>query len=327
MSAVALQPATQAVCALCGQRLPARPSQGDYCCSGCAHVAAILQAVGPETEAAQRALKAARARGLLSAPAPLASQSTTHHSLLTTHTGDVPPEAREELRLRVQGLACPSCAWLVEAVLTSYPGVAEARVDYLSDTARVVLDLRLTSREAIERAVAEAGYGLAPLETEGDPEERRDLLRFALAAFVAMNQMTLSWVGYDAFLTGQDDPRALVVGWLQLALALPVVTWSALPLYRRALAALRRGRAVMETLLSLGVLAATALSLAAVLAGQTHVYLETATTLVALSLAGRALERWLKRRATRSLTDLLRFAPTKARGADDGRFAPLGTLA
>jgi len=320
-----------AACALCGLALPRQPvsdSEGArYCCQGCLHVADILRSVGSASETGRSRLDAARRYGLLSAQAAVSNQTSAvgaQHSALGTQDSERRvSEHTDELRFRIAGLACPSCAWLAEAVLTRQPGVIAAEVDFVSDTARVVLDLRTTSRQIIEHALAAAGFGAAPLECERSPDERRDLVRLALAAFVACHQMMLAWVGYDTFLTGEGQAQSRMIGWVQLLFALPVVTWSALPLYRRALAALKQGRLVMESLLTLGIAAASALSLVMLLLGETHVYLETATALVAISLGGRAAERWLKRRATRSLTALLRFGPTKARRADDERFAPL----
>ena len=317
MNSSALQPKKENACALCNLPLPSKPVRDEkgrsYCCHGCAHVAAILEEVGTESEAGRRALAAARQSGLISTDEePKQCQSR------------LPDTVREDVRMRVEGLACPSCGWLVESVLTTQKGVVRAEVDYLSDTVSIEFDLSKTSRDELAEAVADAGYRLSGLEEEGRRGETTDLIRFALAAVVAMNQMVLAWVGYGAFFSNTVDTWALLVGWVQLIAAVPVVTWAAMPLYRRALAAIARGRVVMETLLSLGVLAATGLSAWSIISGQAHTYLETATMLVALSLGGRELERFLKRASAKSLTDLLQFSPSKARRDGDGRFAPLG---
>lgn len=318
-------PASDA-CDLCGGGLPTRPVTDAlgrrHCCHGCAHVSAILDAVGLESEAGQRAVQAARRQGLLAAVAPDRAQTASPRP-------DLPPVAREEVRMRVEGLACPSCAWLVEAVLEAQPGVASARVDYISDTAQIVFDLRQTNVEALTAAVEEAGHRLIALHEPLGRDERRELFRIVVAGAVAMNLMMLAFVGYDAFLYGISHGFARVLDWLQLVMAIPVVTWCALPIYRKAAAALRTGRVVMETLLSIGVLAAAAISFVAVATGQASLYLETATTLVTLALGGRALERHFKRRAAKSLTGILRFAPTKARleiPEHPPRFVALGEI-
>jgi heavy metal translocating P-type ATPase len=308
-----------------------------YCCGGCAHVAAILQSVGAESELGRLRLDAARRNNLLStdgSPLDVFDSAIRHPPSAICHPV-LSPERREELRFRIEGLACPSCAWLAEALLAGVEGVALAEVDFISDTARIVFDLLKTSRQAIVRTLAAAGYCLVPLDGDGNAAdatrglstEHVDLIRLALAAFVCCNLMMLAWVGYDSFLSGEGEGPARGVAWMQLLFALPVVTWSAMPLYRRALAALRHGRVVMESLVSLGIVVAVLLSVVALVSGEIHVYFETAAALVAISLGGRALERWLKRRALWSLTGLLRFGPAKARSADDGRFAPLEAFA
>ena len=317
MNSTALKPEKESACALCGLPLPSHPvSDGKghkYCCQGCAHVSAILDEVGAESEEGKRALSVARQQGLISTeekPKPVC---------------ELPDSVRDEKRMRVEGLSCPSCAWLVESVLANQPGVAEVVVDYFSDTIRVVYDLRKSSEEDFSAAVAAAGYALRPFEDQGSGEWL-ELLRFGLATVVAVNLMMLAWVGYGAFFSGTADALAITLSWVQLILAVPVVSWAALPLYRRAWAALRRGKVVMETLLSLGIIAAAGLSAFAIFTGNSETYLESATMLVAISLGGRALERWLKRLSARSLTDMLHFSPTKARRNEDGRFAPLREL-
>jgi Cu+-exporting ATPase len=319
MSDPALQPEKENACALCGLTLPSHPvadrSGRKFCCHGCAHVSAIIDEVGAESEAGRKALAAARQQGLIS------TETEKPHPVC-----ELPESVREEKRMRVGGLACPSCAWLVEAVLANQPGVALAEVDYISDTVRVVYDLSKISDEDFAGAVSEAGYALRPLGDEGSGEWV-EILRFALAVVVAVNLMMLAWVGYESFFTGTADPLALAIGWVQLIAAVPVVTWASMPLYRRALAALARGKVVMETLLSLGIIAASALSLSAILTGSAHTYLETATMLVAISLGGRLLERRLKRASASALTGMLQFSPTKARRDSDGRFEPLERFA
>lgn len=323
-------------CALCGLPLPGHPVRGGgedlFCCSGCAHVAAILQTVGRESDVGRVRYDFARRYNLVSsAGAPSgASNSAIPNPQSAISNQELPPERREKARFHIEGLVCPSCAWLAEELLVRHEGVASAEVDFFSDTASLVFDLLKTSRQAIEQELAAAGYRLVALDggtaigaARRLSSEQVDLIRLALAAAISCNLMMLAWVGYDTYLTGDGNAQTRGIAWLQLLFALPAVTWAALPLYRRALAALRRGRVVMESLVSLGVIAAVCLSVFALVSGEEHVYFETAAMLVAISLGGRALERWFKRRAARSLTQILQFHPTKARRAEDGRFAPL----
>lgn len=315
LAAVQNQPQS---CSFCGLPLPSHPVEGAaekrYCCHGCAHMEAILAAVGADTDEGKQRLSVARASGLVSSPLTAERPAV-----------ELPDTVREEQRLQVDQMACPSCAWLVEEVIARQPGVAAAEVDFYSDTVKVVFDLSKTSVEEIAAASTRAGYPAAPMERGNDAADNRELWRLGVAFAVYMNLMMLAWVGYEVFFPA-GGAWVGIVDWLQVISAVPVVTWAALPLYRRALAAIAQGRVVMETLLSLGIIAATALSAYEFISGSTRLYLESATALVTLSLAGRWLERWIKRRTAGALTGLLTFAPTKARMADSGAFKPLKSL-
>ena len=86
--------------------------------------------------------------------------------------------------------------------------------------------------------------------------------------------------------------------WLALGLTVPVVAWGAWPFHRAALGNLRRGFASMDTLVSMGTLAALAWSVYALLVGHgTHIYLEVAAGITALVLAGRFAEARARRRS------------------------------
>ncbi|MBO0850361.1 MAG: copper-translocating P-type ATPase, partial [Pseudonocardia sp.] len=94
--------------------------------------------------------------------------------------------------------------------------------------------------------------------------------------------------------------------WVSLVLAAPVVTWGAWPFHRAALVNLRHRAATMDTLVSMGVLAAVAWSLYALLFGTAgHIYLEVAAGVASLILLGRYFEARAKRRAGAALRALL----------------------
>ncbi len=130
---------------------------------------------------------------------------------------------------------------------------------------------------------------------------RDDLLRRArFAAVLTVPVVALAMVPGLAF-TGS--------AWVQLALAVPVVGWAALPFHRAAARAARHGASTMDTLVSLGVLAAFLWSLGVVLTGGSgamgsggHLYFETATVVTTFLLLGR----WMEARATDRTRDALR---------------------
>src|SRR5919202_6975968 len=106
--------------------------------------------------------------------------------------------------------------------------------------------------------------------------------------------------------------------WVSLALATPVVLWGAWPFHRAAWAGLRHAAATMDTLVSLGVLAAWLWSLYALFFGDAVTYLETASVVTTFVLAGRYFEARAKRRAGAALTALLELGAKEVSVLDAG---------
>ena len=107
--------------------------------------------------------------------------------------------------------------------------------------------------------------------------------------------------------------------WVAFALTTPVVLWAGLPFHRAAWRSLRHGTATMDTLVSIGTLAAWAWSTAALVRGDGELYFEVASVVTTLILAGRYLEGRAKRRAGAALRALLELGAKDVTVADDGR--------
>jgi Cu+-exporting ATPase len=117
--------------------------------------------------------------------------------------------------------------------------------------------------------------------------------------------------------------------WLALALATPVVWWAGWPFHRAAWKSLRHGAATMDTLISLGTLAAWGWSVVAVVDGTGQIYLEVASVVVFFQLAGRSFEARAKRRAGAALRALVELGAKEAAivGADGSeRLVPIDRL-
>lgn len=237
--------------------------------------------------------------------------------------------AAERVDLTLTGMTCAACATRIEKKLNRLDGVT-ATVNYATETASVAFDPQVTSVEAMRGAVESIGYGADVRRDHGvdtdaeDEARRRSLLRrLVVAAVLGVPVLVLSMVRDAQFRNWQ---------WLALSLATPVALWSAYPFHRAALKNLRHGEATMDTLVSVGVLAAFGWSTYAVLFTETgdagmkmpmafladrgdahHLYFEVASTTVALILTGRYLEARAKRRAGGALRALLRLGATTAR--------------
>jgi P-type Cu+ transporter len=237
------------------------------------------------------------------------------------------------VELPITGMTCASCANRIERKLNELDGVT-ASVNYATEKATVDYDAMLVEPDQLIEAIEDAGYHARlpraerPEETEVDetaPLRERLLVSFALMLPV----LAMAMIPPLQFENWQ---------WLSLTLAAPVVVWGAWPFHRATWANLKHGTATMDTLISVGVLAAFGWSLYALFfgdagmpgmtmsfdlisergTGSDEIYLEVATAVTVFILAGRYFEARAKRRAGAALTALLELGAKDAAilGAD-----------
>jgi Cu+-exporting ATPase len=206
------------------------------------------------------------------------------------------------LDLAIEGMTCASCAARVERSLNGLDGV-DASVNYATETATVVYDAGLVDRERLVAVVEGAGYR-ARLPADRQPAPGAGGRRLAVSAALSLPVLLVSMIPALRF-DGWE--------WVALALAAPVVLWGGWPFHRASWAALRHRAAGMDTLISLGTLAALGWSAVVIVAGaDAEVYLEVAAVVTTFLLAGRWLEARAKRRAGAALTALLELAAKEA---------------
>jgi P-type Cu+ transporter len=206
------------------------------------------------------------------------------------------------LELPIDGMSCASCANRIERGLNEVDGVT-ATVNFATERAAVEYDPALVAPEQLLGAVAAAGYraelpsGQSGAPADPDDDQTAPLRRrLTISAALSLPVVLLSMVSAFQF-DGWE--------WLALGLATPVVLGAAWPFHRAAWAHLKLRRATMDTLISVGVLAAWLWSLYAVVAGAADTYLETASVITTFALGGRYFEARAKRRAGAALTALL----------------------
>jgi Cu+-exporting ATPase len=225
----------------------------------------------------------------------------------------------ERVELPITGMTCASCANRIERRLNRLDGVSAA-VNYATEKATVEFDAAAVTPDELVAAVEAAGYRATLPATEPEPAQEADETaplrrRLIVSAVLSLPVLLLSMIPALQF----DDWQ-----WLALQLATPVVLWGAWPFHRAAWANLRHATATMDTLVSLGVLAAWLWSLYALFLGDAgmpgmrmeldliprggggdEIYLETAAVVTTFILAGRYFEARAKRRAGAALQALL----------------------
>ena len=246
--------------------------------------------------------------------------------MTATHapTPTTPDSAPTELEFAVTGMTCGSCAARVEKILSRQPGVVDAAVNFATEKAAVAFDPAIATAEQLIAAVNRIGYGLAPAERANQDEvdveaeaQRMWLRRIVVAWPLGIAVLVLS-MGF------MMDPWAR---WTALALAAPVQFWAGWPFLHQAAVRARAGQANMDTLISMGTLAAFAFSTYQVVFGPRHAehYFDTAALVIAFLLLGRYFEARAKGRASSAIRALLELGAKEARLVLDGdeRMVPI----
>ena len=207
------------------------------------------------------------------------------------------------LELPIGGMTCASCAARVEKSLNALDGV-QATVNVATERASVVFDPERATAAELVAAVESAGYEASlPGATHDEPP---DAWRLRLLGSAALGVPVVLLSMISALHFGSWE-------WVALALATPVVLWGGWPFHRAAVAHLRHGTATMDTLISLGTLAAWGWSVVALAAAGGDVYLEVATGVTVLILLGRYFEARARRRAGAAIRALLELGAKEAR--------------
>ncbi|KAA1426785.1 heavy metal translocating P-type ATPase [Nocardioides antri] len=243
---------------------------------------------------------------------------------MTTQSQPGTPATDRQIELALTGMTCASCANRIERKLNKLEGVT-ATVNYATEKAKVTFADDVTPEDLVS-AVEQAGYGASLPQPPGSdaqgggPAEHDPVAslrqRLLVSAALTVPVVAMAMIPALQFTHWQ---------WLSLTLAAPVVVWGAWPFHKAAWTNLRHGTSTMDTLISLGTLAALGWSVYALfwgtagVAGMTHpfeltiertdgsgnIYLEAAAGVTTFILAGRYFEQRSKRRAGAALRALM----------------------
>ena len=256
---------------------------------------------------------------------------------MATDTSSAPTR---DVELVIGGMTCASCATRIEKKLNKIEGVT-ATVNYATEKAKVSYPQTIATDDLVQ-TVVQTGYTAevsapkadavqAPTAPDPDAALRALRQRFVVSALLAAPVIALAMVPAWQFRYWQ---------WASLVLAAPVVVWGGWPFHRAAAVNLRHGQSTMDTLISVGTLAAFGWSLYALFLGtagepgMTHpfrftlersdgsanIYLEAAAGVTAFLLAGRFAEARAKRASGAALRALLELGAkdvTVLRGSGD----------
>lgn len=271
-----------------------------------------------------------------------------------------------EIDLTITGMTCASCATRVEKKLNRLDGVT-ATVNYATEQARVTVAGDDVSHDDLVATVEATGYGVVPpaplveLGGEGDAhashsppssQGAHDHMSHDVAPVAVLRQRLLVSAALAIPVIAMGMVPALQVDgwqWLSLTLAAPVAVWGAWPFHRATWTNLRHGAATMDTLVSVGILAALGWSVWALMWGDagviglshgfsirpergmasSSIYLEVAAGVTTFLLAGRYAEARAKSRSGDALRALLEMGAKDVAVLRDGAEVrvPIGELA
>ncbi len=221
-------------------------------------------------------------------------------------------EAPARIDLALQGMTCASCAARIERRLNKLEGV-RATVNYATERAAVSYDPAQVAVADLIHAVEAAGYrARSAAEVQEEEGRARTLAVRLLAATVLTTPLTAVTMIPPLQFAGWE--------WLAAVLSTPVVFWAGSGFHRAAVLNLRHLTATMDTLISIGTLAAWIWSFVALVAVEgASTYFEVAAVITTLILLGRFLEARARRRSGAAIRALLELGAKDARVLRDGR--------
>ena len=239
------------------------------------------------------------------------------------------PSPRQSIRIPVTGMTCAACQARVQSALSRQPGVDNASVNLMMESAAVTFDPAITDAGKLVSAVRSTGYGAELPVAEQSPlaeQEARDRSQRAELRATSRKAVVSIAAGVIAMLLPMVLPmwlpsQARLLPFVLLALSATIIAWAGRHFYVHAWQALQHHSADMDTLIAAGTGAAFLYSVVATLAPgfflahgvAPNLYYEAVIVIIALVLTGNAFEARAKRSTSSSLRALVELQPATAR--------------
>jgi len=241
---------------------------------------------------------------------------------------------KKKIVIEIKGMSCASCAMSNEKELLKTKGILSASVNFATKKAYIEYDADILGEENIKKIIVDNGYQISDQgSTLSPPTLRRGSSRSNLSHEHGGEDIQKNWRAFlwSAVLSsplvlemffkirvGEDFLGIDLVMWVHLILATVVVFWFGRRFHRMAYLQAKKLRANMDTLVSLGTLAAYFFSLWAIFSGREG-YLESAALIITLILLGKYFEAKSTGRAGEAMRKLMEMGVKKARLVKDGR--------
>ncbi len=313
-------------CDLCGlnlvsgiQTLSRKGQDYRFCCIGCKQVFRMLADATENPDISSfkdtEIFKQCQALGIIPRNDPETEKKQVDFSENQSEISeDIENDHLLQLRLSVEGMWCPACAWVIENSLLKHNGVFKASCNFSTDRITLSYDPVKTSPHQISRAINSLGYTLSISgETSESKQRKKEFIRFGISAFLTMNVMMLSFSLYSGFFTELSVDSIRYISWPILLMATVVLVYGGQKIHQKGWAPWRSFGFGMETLISAGSLCAYFFSLYHFLSNSIHLYFDTSSMLITLVLLGKILESRAKESVAKDLESFFSLVPTKVR--------------
>lgn len=281
-------------CIHCDTPIPASRGEDPFCCPGCAAAHAWISQAGLDHFYQIKDQDGARAW------TPLSDQTPNF-----AHFDD--PDYLESLGLtpgdsvlRVVGLHCAACVWLLEQLPKRLDGLSSLRVNWESQSTHLRWDPETLKLSHIAQVIHTLGYRLVAADqgaqNQVDGARRQELIRLAITGASAGNVMLVTLALYSGELSDMGSDFQRLFEAFAAFFALPCLLYGAVPFYRAAWASLRLRRLHLDVPIACGVIVGYGFALLSLFRGGGDLYFDTISILVFLLLLGRRLQdesrRW-----------------------------------
>ncbi|TWT66835.1 putative copper-importing P-type ATPase A [Posidoniimonas polymericola] len=311
------QPST--ACDHCGLPVPKGliepAAERQFCCNGCRTVYDMIHANGLDRYYRLRESVAAKPRrGSATRERYAAFDSEQFLASQTRETAT----GRRVADLRLEGVHCAACLWLVERLPDVLPGVAEARLSLRASLVRVTWDPAAVPLSKVAQTLDRLGYpshaaaGVSSEEVRRQ-EERRQMVRLGVAGALAANSMLLALALYAGLFSGIEAHFQLLFRWVSAGLGLASLAWPGAIFFRGAWASLRTRRPSLDLPIALALSVGGAAGLVNTVLNRGDIYFDSLSVLVFLLLVGRWFQARQQRRADEAVNLMFSFAPSSCR--------------
>ncbi|MFN9549364.1 MAG: heavy metal translocating P-type ATPase [Pirellulaceae bacterium] len=228
-----------------------------------------------------------------------------------------------EVTLRLHGLHCAACVWLLERLPQWVPGVIASRVQMSRRTIQLVFDPQATSLSQVGRQIAKAGYRVSPLGSAQEErlqrqEQRQEWMRIGIAFACSGNAMMLAAALYAGSWYGMASEHLQLMRWASCVVGLVALLVPGAVFFRGAWQAIVHRTPHMDLPVALGLGAGAISGLWNTLRGEGELYYDSLSMLVLLLLVGRMIQGRQQRAAVRAVDLLHQVMPRSTKRIRDG---------